>query len=209
MYGVLKRMETTARKVQEKMEKMISNYSGNGKRIRRQYINGALFCWYFVVLILPVFLFVMDKINNLGSFDILKVFSICGKGLICSLPLLLISILNRNVFGKIVCIIDENGIYHGNRFVPWDKIKEIQYEIVLPAPRWKPNSFNPFDVRACYAYVIGTECKFKIMYAPHFILQIARKYNSNVKTGFSNESKKVICFVLCFPVLMYLAIANL
>lgn len=49
-----------------------------------------------------------------------------------AIPFIILSLLNRRYFGKIICVINEDGIHHKDGLTKWDDIVKIEYEIELP-----------------------------------------------------------------------------
>ena len=59
-----------------------------------------------------------------------------------ALPFVVLSLLNRYAFGKIVAVIGEDGIYLENYFVPWDKIQQITYVPDMPSRSSSPDQYS-------------------------------------------------------------------
>lgn len=154
----------------------------SGERIREQYFNVFIFMLIFIVFIPFIILFTISVIaDGLGTkfneiSDILDAVFMILKILI--LPVVL-SVLNRYVFGEIICVLDDVGITFSGGFIRWDSITDIIYVIDFP----DKHSFG-----CCYARVIGKDINIKIYSAPAFLLLRARKYNENIKVRYSKWS---------------------
>ena len=153
-----------------------------GTRIRRQYFN--VFAWYEFVLpvgcALPML--VMNTLwgprgTKLNSWS--EIFThILLVDLFFISPLLIASLFNRRFFGKIVCVLNEKGVYYlygqQKRVAKWEEIEEIEYCIRL----W------PFFMTNrvwCHARLKGSDFDVMIDQAPMMLLQKARAYDKRVK----------------------------
>ena len=113
-----------------------------------------------------------------------------------SLPWMILRILNKRYFGKIVCVLTDDGIRYDEGFIGWDCISKIEYVIDLPSRyRYDPK-------RKCRA-VVYTENKTIILYhAPHSILQSVKKFKPQIKTQMSNGSKWLIAILTLLPIVL-------
>lgn len=101
----------------------------NGAKLRRQYFNTPL---YLILPVIPlcVLLFAMVSIrHNEFSWGAWIMQSLEGIGLVLAIlsPFIVLSVLNLFLFGKIVSVINDQGIYLENNFILWDKIHKITY----------------------------------------------------------------------------------
>ena len=113
---------------------------------------------------------------------------------------MILRILNKRYFGKIVCVLTDDGIRYDEGFIGWDCISKIEYVIDLPSRyRYDPK-------RKCRA-VVYTENKTIILYhAPHSILQSVKKFKPQIKTQLSNGSKWLIAILTLLPIVLVLLI---
>ena len=99
----------------------------DGIKIREQYFDTLL---YFELSLIP-----MVIIISLGMY--IKDYSFFCAGIIpmdivyigCIFITYLINILNRKFFGKVVLVVCDEGVYSPNKFIPWENIKSLTYEI--------------------------------------------------------------------------------
>lgn len=101
-------------------------------------------------------------------------------------PLLLLSLLNRFLFGKVVCVLDENGLHYEGGFIEWSAVTGIDYEARLPLRSGPAYS---------YARIIGSGIEIKLLHAPHLLLKKARKHNPDIQTGLSRDSKEFLALL--------------
>lgn len=171
----------------------------SGEKIRRQYFN--MMIYLLIGLETPLFLILFfDELLKNG---LLIAFKEMGSALlvvgIWIIPLTILSILNRKHFGKIVCTMDEQGIYYRNELIPWNSIREIEYEIVLPSKR-----VMTYRIRNCYAHVKG-KSNVIILSAPYYLLQRAKEYNPAIKVDFSKSSKSLLR-LFCGAILIFMMV---
>lgn len=101
----------------------------NGTKLRRQYFNLPIYLILPVIpLCISLFAMVLIRHNEFSWGEWLTV-SFEGISFVLTLlsPFVLLSVLNHFLFGKIVSVINDDGIYFENNFVPWNKIKKITY----------------------------------------------------------------------------------
>lgn len=98
-----------------------------GIKIREQYFDDYLrftLNWLFVWLIVSIYVY----ITNYDLFYGLVIpFDIVVSA--CAIIIYLITILNRKFLGKIILVITDEGIYSTKKFLPWEKIKNIRFNI--------------------------------------------------------------------------------
>lgn len=115
-----------------------------GKKIRRQGFNIPLIILYSMMFAIPYCIFAIswciDKLDTYGSFS-----TFWTSVLVCflfSVPFLVLRSLNKHFFGKIICVLDEEGIYYANKEkLCWDSIEKIEY-VIDSKPRYKGDSGN-------------------------------------------------------------------
>ena len=170
-----------------------------GKRIRRQYFTIPVVMHYVLMLFIPYCMLVIYV--QFGTFDIrqwIADFWICLWICFCfSVPWIILKILNCLCFGKIICVLDEDGIHHRNGFIAWDCISKVEYVIDLPPKyRYDPN-------QKCRAVIDTQDGSVILLQAPLYILRCIRKSHPQIKTSLSKESKWLIVFLtLLFIVLI-------
>ena len=145
-----------------------------GKKIRRQYFNIPLIVLCALMVAVPYCVFVSSLF--LGKFDpsawpstIWTSVSTCF-GL--SLPFLILRILNKKFFGRIICVLTEKGIYYPKGMLRWETIKRIEY-VIDAKPRCKSDPGG--SIRA----IIYTQGGRHVVLpnAPLCILSRSRKYH--------------------------------
>lgn len=98
-----------------------------GIKIREQNFNNVLrltLNWLFVCIIVSIVVYIKDYDLFYGfiiPFDIALSISV--------IIMYLINILNRKFLGKIILVISDEGIYSTKKFLPWEKIGNIRFNI--------------------------------------------------------------------------------
>lgn len=163
----------------------------NGTRLRRQYFNLPI---YLILPVIPlcISLFAMVLIRHNGfSWGEWLTISFEGISFVLALlsPFVLLSALNRFLFGKIVSVINDNGIYFENNFVPWNKIKKITY---IPDT---PSEYQHSVPHHCYTRLkltveseTGEDYDVEIKNFPLYGLFKIKKYCSNKKIKFAAKN---------------------
>ena len=167
---------------ERRLRRQVNLKNVKGERIREQYFNVFIFLLIFGVFIPCIILFTISAITD-GSgtkfnetSDMLDAVFMILKILI--FPVVL-SVLNRYVFGEIICVLDNVGINYSGGFIRWDSITDIVYVIDFP---------DKVSFGCCYARVIGKDINIKIYSVPAFLLLRAKKYNENIKVRYSKWS---------------------
>lgn len=168
-----------------------------GEKIRRQYFN--MFIYMMISYTIPFFLFVpfLDMVIRGEEFRGYKVMEVLEAIVILAIvlsPVIILTLMNRFFFGKIVCVLNENGINHSHGLIPWKDIERIEYEIELPR--------RSSTMRYCYARIIGKELDIKILQSPCFLMWRAKKYNEEIKLKFSKDSITTIIFFATMPMVL-------
>ena len=100
-----------------------------GKKIRRQGFIIPLTILYTMMFAIPYAIFViswcMGKLDAYGSPSAFWVSAVMC--FLLSVPFLVLRSLNKHFFGKIICVLNEEGIYYANKGkLCWDSIEKIE-----------------------------------------------------------------------------------
>ena len=150
----------------------------NGKKIRRQYFNIPLIIMYSMMFSIPYAIFTISwcigKSESYASPS-----TIWTSILVCfvfSLPLLVLRAFNKHCFGRIICVLNEEGIYYSNnRKLCWDTIEKIEYAIDSK-PRYKNDKGEAFRV---IVYTQGGK-HIVLAKAPLYIISRIKKYKKEL-----------------------------
>lgn len=161
----------------------------DGQKIRRQYFNGILYFGTLCVVPFTLITFIMNHLlgkdgETLRTFsDVIYVFI---GFLILMIPIILLSILNRFLFGEVICVLEKEGLHHKDGFIIWDAIVKLEYEINIPSKD---------KMYFCYVN-ITKHSRFgaEIIHAPFYLLKEAKNYHPNLQVSISKKSKFLIGF---------------
>lgn len=103
-----------------------------GDKIRTQYFNMVLY--FYLMIMAPIMAFLPLMMSSAGRSFTLSEF-IEGSWIIFVFlfPFILLSILNRFLFGKLVCVLTHQGIHTESAFLEWNKIVKITYCPQIPS----------------------------------------------------------------------------
>lgn len=169
-----------------------------GEKIREQYFNVfiCLVCisFYTVGMIVTAGTLTGHDGTTFTSWaDFFDFIILFVKYLI--IPVIL-SLLNRFLFGEIICVLDDLGINYSGGFIRWDSISDIVYVIDFPTKH---------HFGCCYARVIGKDIDIKLYSAPAFLLLRAKKYNAEIKVRYSKFSIATIVLFSVAPIIIAVA----
>lgn len=168
----------------------------DGVKIRRQYFNVFL---YFTLSFLPaiiVMLLVNDITDNgfVLSRLITTIISSCSIFLFLMSDIILLSLLNRFFFGKVICVLTEDGIHLENDFIPYDEITAVTYSPQLLSKRKMNYTYATVTVKSP-GYI---EFPVDIMSFPRYGLKKIKKFKPDIKIKLSKDG---LFTVLCASLL--------
>ncbi len=168
-----------------------------GRAIRRQYFN--IFIYSILYICAMVLLITTVKGDGRYPFaDTLKTTLALVLPVIAVLAL--ISVFNRTRFGRIVAVLDDEGIHTECGFFRWEDIIAIRYTPSAPSRRrYTPNTAfltvktSPIEENAV-----------SIPMAPLHLLFAARKYARHIKLGLTHTGIIELVLLLVLPILFSL-----
>ena len=132
---------------------------------------------YSAMLAIPYSIFAISWC--MGKFDVYGVpatfWTSVGVCFVFSVPFLVLRLLNKHFFGKIICVLNEEGIYYANKGkLCWDSIEKIEY-VIDSKPRYNGDSGKTWKV---ILYTHGGK-HVVLEKAPFFILSSIKKYQKS------------------------------
>ena len=150
----------------------------DGKKIRRQYFNVPLIILYTLMLAIPYFIFVISLCG--GKFDSYEwpstFFISVWTCFVFSLPWLVLRTLNQYCFGKIICVLNEEGIHYSNKAkLCWETVEKIEY-VMDSNPRYRS------DTGKAYRTIVYTKGGRHIVLAntPLYMVSAIKKYQKEL-----------------------------
>ena len=172
----------------------------NGDKVRMQY-----FTWPITILLLFMFFIPYCSLIyhlSIGEFSLSKWLSFfldSVKTLSMPLiPFIILSVLNRHFFGRVVCVVNEDGIHYSGGHLRWNEITRIEYSIGFPSRNpTKESFFSHISVHLKRGH-------FLIFHTPLFVFSKIKKYSRSTRTKLSKESLLLIfvallTFLICPP----------
>ena len=172
----------------------------NGRKIRRQYFTVPVLMHYVLMPFVPYCILIFSI--QLGKFNMQEwISSIWMSVWICfcfSIPWVILKILNKACFGKIICVLTEEGIHYKDGFIEWNRITKIEYIIDRPS-RY---TYCLERERKCRAIVHTEYETITLLQAPHSILRSVKKFQPQIKTQLSNGSKWLIAILVLLSIIL-------
>ena len=172
----------------------------DGVRIRRQYFNGPIYVLFSIwVLIIVIFAIISFSDGNFSFYKWLDV--ICESAFtiaIFIIPWIILSVLNRFFFGKIVCVLSEEGIHHEGGLIKWNNISRIEYNIP---------TLNRYPLRLIAAH-IDVVCKnetIKITSVPLYMFSVVKKSHPDIKTKMDKTVWGLVALTI-FIIIIHMAV---
>ncbi len=166
----------------------------SGTPIRHQYFNFPI---YIVLSTLMVAISLITFVPLLeGDFNsdkwIEEFFSIVFLAAIFIIPCLVLSVFNRFFFGKIVCVLNEEGINYQDGLIQWHDISCIKYNMT----HW-----GKFNFRHASIDVISGETVIRIKSVPIYAISVAKKYYPELKVKMDKMLWILIAILVAVPII--------
>ena len=172
----------------------------DGTKIRRQYFNYPLAVLCAITLGVPYAILVislfMGKSDLSALWADLRIALWTGFGL--TLPILLLRTLNKYCFGRIICVLSEEGIHYPKGMVRWETVERLEYAIDAE-PRYKSD-----NAKAYRAIVYTKGGKHIILNsAPMSILYRVRKYDRGLSVQMSGVSSFISAVLVIAAIVVF------
>ena len=159
-----------------------------GKKIRCQYFTIPVLIPYVIMFLVPYCIFVFSI--RMGEFDMREWLGDLWISVylcfIFSLPWIVLKILTRLCLGRIICVLDDDGIHHKGGFIAWDRVERVEYVIDVP-PR-----YNIDPNQKCRAVIHTENESIILLQAPLYLLRCIKKSHPKIRAKLSNGSKWLI-----------------
>lgn len=156
----------------------------SGTKIRCQYFNIPIYFLLWIDLGL-LCIWVTDYILGAEFTSHTLTVTIVSLSINSALlpPLLVLSLLNRFVFGKVICVVDDQGLYYKDGLIRWSEIKKAEYHPDFPSAVFRQifccNSLHltiqPFQKELC----------LELDHAPFLLLRIIKKHCPGIRCKIS------------------------
>lgn len=175
----------------------------DGDKIRWQYFNTYIYIMLSIIPMAPIMIILAEfKKSNFDVFDILSemleaIPVVLGIYTIFIGPTIVLSLLNRFFFGKIIGVARDEGLYLENNLIRWSDIQKITYTPQILAKNEFEHTFATIFVKPSSK----EEYALDIMHFPLYGLKKLKKYNPDIKIELSKSGLYVILLVALLPTL--------
>lgn len=181
----------------------------NGTKIRRQYFNFILYVFLATLLPIIPMIFILEcekqNVSVWTSWHLLWNTTTEALPTIVSfiLPLFLLSVCSKFIFGKIIAVVEQKGLYLDNTFIPWEDIKSVEYNAT---------HFSRFNFRAAYititvAPVRKREYVVEVSNFTLYGLRKLKKHLPNQTVRWAKGELPLTIFIALLPTIIFLLIA--
>lgn len=167
----------------------------NGVRIRHQYFN------FLIYILLTILIVVIEMVTFIplfeGNFNFGKwaedIFTSIFTITIFIVPCIVFSVLNRFFFGKIVCVLNEEGIHYKDGLIKWNDIVSIEYNIT---------AVSRIHFRPAYIDVICKNKTIQIESVPLYMFSTVKKFNADIKTKKDKMIWVILATIILAPIII-------
>lgn len=117
-------------------------------------------------------------------------------------PFIILSLLNRFLFGKIVGVVRDDGLLLENDFITWKQIQKITFNHSIPSRFKASYTYASFFIKSDTV----TEYTIDIMHFPMYGLRKTKKYNPEIEIKLGKNGLFTILFIALLPTLISIII---
>lgn len=177
-------------------------YSGDlkdveGKHIYRRWSSAILVYSVSIMLVLLLIMLVDNlKKGNTDIFTTTKNFILDFYPIImlAFITWLVLLFINLTILKRLVAVVNESGLYINEKFITWDTIDTIQYEVSWPGK-------TGYD--CCKLHIYTLNAHYIIPHAPRRLCKYIKKYSTNVSV--KRDGTFWIVVVLMIVVVLFMA----
>jgi len=114
-------------------------------------------------------------------------------------PLVALSLLNRFLFGKTLCVASKEGLYLDDELIEWDRLEGVEYTPTIPS-RYVSNPAQFSNATLYTRTSSGLPEAKSIAHFPMYGLRVIRRYSRGTKTRLS----KMGIFIFVMPIVIAL-----
>lgn len=163
----------------------------NGTPIRLQYFNGFLTFMSLMTSIIFVYALYFGRIAEMPSaiFAVVKILS----------PVIILSIANRFLFGKVVCVVNKEGLHCEKGSFCWSEFDSVSFDLGIALPTRTGVDYSSVTL-------VAKDFKVTVDEAPPYLLRYIKKYMPNAKITLTKGSKFLIKLIAAVMIIAYLAV---
>lgn len=180
-----------------------------GTKIRKQCFNFILYA--FLSMLLPVIpmIFILEcekqNVSIWNSWHLFWNITIEALPTILAfmLPLFLLSACSKFFFGKIIAVVEQNGLYLENVFIPWEDIKEVKYNVT----RFSKSNFRAAYITITVAAARKREYSVEVTSFTLYGLRKLKKYLPHQAVRWAKGDLVSVIFLAALPTIIFLLMA--
>ena len=196
--GFIERIRTVSKKEELSME------NADGYKVRWQYFNTYIYTVLSFVPVVPIMVLILDL--KRGSFEHSKklleyseivpllffiIFIVLG-------PFLLLSLLNRFFFGKLVCVINDENLVLDDREIPLKNIEKVEYAPQIPFSYRSLRHIDFTYVRIFVRPMFGKVYSVDVLHFPIYGLKKLKQVAPHIKVRWN----KSYLFLVLLPTVL-------
>ncbi len=162
-----------------------------GIKLRKQYLGVVLYIMFCILFF--VFAGVTAATLKAGTLDLQEMLdTMVAMVMLCS-PLIVLAVPNMFLYGKIIGVVNKEGLYFENDFIPLDEIDSITYDLKLPSRRGAGYRCATISAGAS----LMERRSFDVYDFPMYGLAVIKKYCPKVKIKFAKGvSRELLLYPL-------------
>lgn len=181
----------------------------NGIKIRKQYFNFILYAFLAILLPIIPMIFILEcekqNISVWNSWNLL--WNITAEALptivAFILPLFLLSVGSKFIFGKTIAVIEQKGLYLDNVFILWEDIKAVEYN----ATHFSRVNFRAAYITITVAPARKREFSVEVSSFPLYGLRKLKKLLPQRTVRWAKGELPLTIFLVLLPTIIFLLIA--
>ena len=171
----------------------------DGVKVRWQYFNYLIYAQLaaIVMAVIPIVITTL-KGSYRPATSAEDIISTIVAIVMLILPWAFLSLLNRFLFGKIVCVVNEEGIHLEGGLVRYEQIEKIEYNPQLMSRHQRNFTHATVSVKSQ-----GDEpYVFDILHFPVYALGKIKKYSPETKIKLGKDGRFTILFLTLLPIIL-------
>lgn len=155
-------------------------------KIRMQYFNLFIYAMIPIIPLVPIIILIVTWWNP--DYPLSDVYQSIPIGIltvgVLIWPWVLLSVLNRFFFGKVVCTLNKDGIHIGEQLIPWHEIQSVRYIPDIAPGRVRRDWCR---IRIVQKLQSGREIVTEIKHFPYYGYRTIRKMHPNINASYDRS----------------------
>jgi len=180
--------------------------AAEGEMIRMQYFNAVIWVSLAFLPMIPIIWVIMDlRKGTLNPAALSELFTgILTVFFILTIPLVLLSFLNRFFFGRVVACAAERGLVVEGQVIPWKDIRLVTYTPQLQSSRRK----TEYTYATLHIAPAGqTPYTLDVLHFPVYGLKLLKKHLPDIKVQLTGKGRRTILIWALLPTVISVVLA--